>query len=482
MARTDLVVVGGGTAGLVAAIGAAGQGAKVVLIERHRTGGDCLWTGCVPSKSLIAAAAAAHTARSSAHLGVHAREVTVDFAAVMAHVKGAIATIEPHDSPERLRGLGIEVIHGDARFVAPDEVEVDGRRLRFRRALVATGASPAMPPIPGLAEADPLTNETLWDLSERPERLLVLGAGPIGAELGQAFNRLGSRVSLVEMADRILPREEPEGSQLIARRLVDEGVDVRTGTKAVRVESGSATDAGGHHLVVESAAGEERIGFDRILVAVGRAPRTGGLGLDVARVDLTDRGAVAVDDRLQTSNPRIYAAGDITMKLPFTHVAAAHGATVVQNALFGLRARVDHERIPWVTFTAPEVARVGLSVAEARERFGPRISVRTAGHDQLDRAVAAAATDGFAQLVGDDKGRLVGATVIGPRAGETMGEIVAWMANDAKVSAISRSSTHAYPTWSDDVAAASLQDLQASLAKLKPATRALLWIRRMLDR
>jgi pyruvate/2-oxoglutarate dehydrogenase complex dihydrolipoamide dehydrogenase (E3) component len=432
--------------------------------------------------------------RGSGHLGVHAGEVTIDFAAVMAHVKGAIATIEPHDSPERLRSLGIEVIHGDARFVAPDEVEVDGRRLRFRRALISTGASPAMPPIPGLEEVEPLTNETLWGLTERPERLVVLGAGPIGCELGQAFNRLGSQVTLVEMADRILPREEPEGSQLIARHLGDEGVDVRTGTTAVRVEPGGATGGpsgdttggattdGGHHLVVQSGAGEERIGFDRILVAVGRAPRTEGLGLELAQVELTDRGAVDVDDRLQTSNPRIYAAGDITMKLPFTHVASAHGATVVQNALFGLRTRVDHERIPWVTFTSPEVARVGLSVAEARERFGPGISVRTAGHEGVDRAVAAAAMDGFAQLVGDDKGRLVGATVIGPRAGETMGEIVAWMANGAKVSAISRSSTHAYPTWSDDVSQASLQELQASLAKLKPASRVLLWIRRILDR
>jgi pyruvate/2-oxoglutarate dehydrogenase complex dihydrolipoamide dehydrogenase (E3) component len=478
MARIDLVVVGGGTAGLVAAVGAAGQGARVVLIERHRTGGDCLWTGCVPSKAIIAAAAAAHTARGSGHLGVHASDVTVDFAAVMAHVKGAISTLEPHDSPERLRGLGIEVIHGDARFVATDTVEVDRRRLRFRRALIATGASPAMPPIPGLDEAEPLTNETLWDLTERPDRLVVLGAGPIGCELGQAFNRLGSRVTLVEMADRVLPREEPEASQRITRHLGDEGVDVRTATKAVRVGS----DASGRHLVVEGDAGEERIGFDRILVAVGRAPRTDGLGLAAAEVALTDRGAVAVDDRLQTSNPRIYAAGDVTMKLAFTHVATTHGATVVQNALFGLRARVDHERIPWVTFTAPEVARVGLSVAEARERFGPKISVRTAGHDTLDRAVTAAETGGYAQLVGDDKGKLVGATVIGPRAGETMGEIVAWMANDAKVSAISRSSTHAYPTWSDDVSAASLQELQASLAKLKPVTRVLLWVRRLLDR
>jgi pyruvate/2-oxoglutarate dehydrogenase complex dihydrolipoamide dehydrogenase (E3) component len=477
-ARRDLLVVGGGTAGLVAAVGAAGQGARVTLIERARTGGDCLWTGCVPSKALITAAAAAHTARDSGHLGVHADDVRVDLAEVMTHVKGAIATIEPHDSPERLRGEGIEVIQGDARFVTPDAVEVDGRRLTFRRALIATGSAPVLPPVDGLAAADPLTNETVWDLDVLPDRLVVLGGGPIGCELGQAFQRLGSRVVLVEMADRLLPREEPEASQLIETRLRAEGVDVRTATRAVRVRA----DGDGRVVTVDGGAGEETVTADVILVAAGRAPRTSGLGLDRAEVALDDRGAVVVDDRLRTSNPRIFAAGDVTLKLPFTHVAATHGATVVQNALFGLRARVDHERIPWVTFTAPEVAHVGLTAAQARERFGAGASVHTAAHDDLDRAVATGATDGFAQLIGDDKGRLVGATVVGPRAGETIGEIVAWMANDAKVSAIARSSTHAYPTWSDDVAAASLQQLRASLARLKPATRVLLGVRRLLDR
>jgi pyruvate/2-oxoglutarate dehydrogenase complex dihydrolipoamide dehydrogenase (E3) component len=476
--RRDLLVVGGGTAGLVAAVGAAGQGARVTLIERERTGGDCLWTGCVPSKALITAAAAAHTARTSGHLGVHAGDVRVDLGEVMTHVKGAIATIEPHDSPERLRREGVEVIHGEARFVAPDAVEVDGRRLRFRRGLIATGSAPVLPPVDGLAAAHPLTNETVWDLDVLPERLVVLGGGPIGCELGQAFQRLGAQVVLIEMADRLLPREEPEASQLIETRLRAEGVDVRTATKAVRVSA----DGDGHVVGLDGGAGEETVRADAILVAAGRAPRTAGLGLDRAEVAVDERGAVTVDDRLRTSNPRIFAAGDVTMKLPFTHVASTHGATVVQNALFGLRARVDHERIPWVTFTAPEVAHVGLTAAQARERFGAGISVRTAAHDDLDRAVAAGAIDGFAQLVGDDKGRLVGATVVGPRAGETIGEIVAWMANDAKVGTIARGSTHAYPTWSDDVSAASLQELRASLAKLKPVARALLGVRRLLDR
>ena len=477
--RKDLVVVGGGTAGLVAAVGAAGQGARTVLIERHRTGGDCLWTGCVPSKALITAAAAAHAARDSSHLGVHVDEVRVDFAAVMAHVKDAIATIEPHDSPERLRREGVEVVHGDARFVGRDLVEVDGQRIRFRRALIATGSSPVVPGIPGLAEADPLTSESLWDLDVLPERLVVLGGGPIGSELGQAFARLGAKVTLVEMIDRLLPREEPEASAIIAASLTADGVDVCTGHRAVRVVDPTGPAP---RLLVEGPGGEDEIGFDRILVAVGRRPRTAGLGLEFAGVELDERGAVAADDRLRTSNPRIYAAGDVTMKLPFTHVASTHGATVVQNALFGLRARVDHDRIPWVTFTAPEVARVGLSSAEAQERFGAGATVRTAAHVGLDRAIAAGDTGGFAQLIGDDKGRIVGATVVGPRAGETIGEVVAWMAGGAKVSAISRSSTHAYPTWNDDLSAASLEQLRVSLAKVKPFARVLLAVRRLFDR
>ena len=479
MARIDLAVIGGGTAGLVAAIGAANQGAKVVLIERARTGGDCLWSGCVPSKALIEAAAAAHTARSSDHLGVSAERVSIDLPAVMKHVHGAIATLEPHDSPERLRGLGIEVVHGDAWLTGPDQLQVDGRTLRFRRAMVATGSEPVVPELPGLAAAAPLTNETLWDLTELPERLVVLGGGPIGCELGQAFARLGSQVTIVEMMERLLPREEPAASGLIAERLRREGVDVRLGTRAVRVDEGHG---GGHELVVDDGGGEVAVAFDQVLVSVGRRPRTHDLGLEAAEVELDRRGAVVVDDRLRTSNPRIYAGGDVTLELPFTHAAAAHGATVVQNALFGLRASVDHERIPWVTFTSPEVARVGPTADEARERHGSDVVVRTSQHAELDRAVTADDTDGFAQLIGDAKGRIVGATVVGPRAGETIGEVVAWMASGAKVDAIARSSTHAYPTWSSDVAAASLAELSATLAKLRPLTRALLWARRLLSR
>jgi pyruvate/2-oxoglutarate dehydrogenase complex dihydrolipoamide dehydrogenase (E3) component len=470
----DLVVLGGGTAGLTASIGAAQQGARTLLVERDRTGGDCLWTGCVPSKALLTVAGRAQAARTGARLGVRTGEVTVDFAAAMAHVKRAIAAIAPHDAPERLRREGVEVVHGTGRFAAPDRVEVGGRIVRFRRAMIATGASPLLPPIPGLREVDPLTSNTVWDLTHLPRRLVVLGGGPIGAELGQAFARLGSQVTLVEVADGLLPRDEPEARELVAAALAADGVDVRVGTEAVRVER---DDDAGTRLVVDHEGREQAVPFDELLVALGRRPNVTDLGLDAAGVDLDERGAVAVDARLRTSNPRIYAGGDVTMLLPYTHTASTHGATVVQNALYGLRRTVDHERIPWVTFTAPEVARVGLSVAEARARFGDDARVRTAHHVDLDRAVASDETGGFATLVGDPKGRIVGATVVGPRAGETIGEVVAWMAAGAKLSTIVRS-THAYPTWNEDLTAASLEDLQASLARIRPLTRLLLWCRR----
>jgi pyruvate/2-oxoglutarate dehydrogenase complex dihydrolipoamide dehydrogenase (E3) component len=468
MSTWDLAVVGGGTAGLTAAVGAARIGARVLLVERDRTGGDCLWTGCVPSKALLAAAEHAHAARQAGRLGVDVDGVRVDLARVMAHVKRAIARIEPHDAPERLEREGVTVRHGHARFTAPGRLEIDGREERFRRAMVATGARPLVPDLPGLAAARPLTSDTVWGLTELPSRLVVLGGGPIGVELGQAFARLGSRVTMVEMDAQLLPREEPEAAAVVARRLTEEGVGVRTSTRAVAVHGGE--------LEVEGPGGSERLGFDELLVAVGRRPNTDDLGLERIGVEVDARGAVTVDDRLRTTADRMFAGGDVTMRLPFTHVAGAHGATVVQNAVVGLRARVDHERIPWVTFSSPEVARVGLTAAQARRRFGS-VVVRTSHHADLDRAIAVDDTDGFATLVGDRRGRIVGATVVGPRAGESIGEVAAWMAGGAKVGRIVRT-THPYPTWSEDLVAASLEDLNTTLARLRPLTRALVWLRR----
>ena len=463
--RWDLAVVGGGTAGMTAAIAAARVGARVLLVERDRTGGDCLWTGCVPSKALLTAAARAHTARAGGHLGVHVGDVRVDLAAVMDHVRDAIATIEPHDSPQRLEREGVVVRHGQARFAGPGRLEVDDHLEPFRRAMVATGSRPLVSDLPGLRDADPLTSDTVWELRELPERLVVLGGGPIGVELGQAFARLGSGVTVVEMAGQLLPREEPEAAEVLTRRLRAEGIDVRTSTRATAVR--------GDRLEVNGPSGADTLAFDRLLVAMGRVPTTAGLGLEQLGVEVDRRGAVVVDDRMRTTAPRVFAGGDVTLRLPFTHVAAAHGAAVAQNAVLGLRARVDHDRIPWVTFTSPEVARIGLTVAEARAHW-PSAVVRTARHDELDRAVTAADIDGFATLVGDRRGRIVGATVVGPRAGETIGEVAAWMARGGRVGRIVRTS-HAYPTWSEDLVAASLEDVSATIQRLRPATR--VWIR-----
>jgi pyruvate/2-oxoglutarate dehydrogenase complex dihydrolipoamide dehydrogenase (E3) component len=355
---------------------------------------------------------------------------------------------------------------------------VDGRTLRFRHAMIATGVAPLLPSLPGSRIAAPLTSDNLWDVRALPRRLLVLGGGPKGVELGQAFARLGAPVTLVQQADRLLPREEPVASQVIEAALTAEGVEVHVGSRALRIETGER----GRYLVVDDGGQPRQLPFAALLVAVGRRPRTEGLGVELAGVALDGRGAVVVDDRLRTTNPRIYAGGDVTMRLPYTHTAFAHGATVVQNALFGLRHSVDHDRIPWVTFTDPEVARVGLSVGQARERFGTRMRVRVAPHGALDRAVTAAATTGSATLVGDPSGRLVGATIIGPRAGETIGEVVAWMAGGATLSTIVRSATHAYPTWSQDLEAASLEELRSGLARLRPASSMFMGARRLLLR
>ena len=328
-ARYDLVVLGGGTAGLVSAMIAAGAGARVALIERERTGGDCLWTGCVPSKSLIAAAGLAHRMRHADAVGLAPVDPQIDFERVMGHVSRAIATIAPHDSPQRLRAAGVEVIEADGRFVAPGRIDVAGRTLRWRTAIIATGSRPLLPPVEGLADVQPLTTDSVWSLRELPGRLAVLGGGPIGCELAQAFARLGAHVTIVEMADRLLVKEEPRASALIAERLRGEGIDVRTATRATAVRDGALLLDGG-----------DSVAFDRILVATGRVPRTTDLGLDSVGVEVDARGAVIVDGRLRTSGRGIFAAGDVTGRLAFTHVAGHHARVATPNALFHTRSKV----------------------------------------------------------------------------------------------------------------------------------------------
>ena len=469
----DLAVIGGGTAGLVAARTAAGLGARVVLIERDRPGGDCLWTGCVPSKSLIAAAGLAHRMRTADALGLEPHEPSFSFAKVMERVHAAIAAIEPEDSADALRRDGVEVIQGSARFAGPGAIDVDGRTLAYRSALIATGSRPVVPGLPGLAAADPLTNETVWELREQPRRLAVLGGGPIGCELGQAFRRLGSDVTIVELLGDVLAREEPEARALIARRLRDEGVDLRLGAR-VEAAEGSGT------LLLE---GGERIEADRILVAAGRRPETDGLGLETIGAELDSRGALRVDDRLATTARNVYAAGDAIAALPFTHVAGYHGRTVAANALFKARTSVSYDAVPWVTFTDPEVARVGLTEAEARERHGDAVVVVTQDYAHNDRAVTAADTAGFAKLVGDPKGRLVGATVAAPHGGESIAELAAWIRAGGKLADVSQT-VHAYPTFSEGQARAADEYLKRRYfnPRVRRFTRPALALLRRLDR
>jgi pyruvate/2-oxoglutarate dehydrogenase complex dihydrolipoamide dehydrogenase (E3) component len=476
----DLVVVGGGTGGLVSSLIAAGVGARVALIERDRTGGDCLWTGCVPSKSLIGAARLAQRMREAQAVGLAPVDPLVDFPDVMRHVHGAIATIEPHDSPERLRAEGVEVVHGDGRFLDAHTLEVDGRRMHFRAAIVATGSRPRPAPVPGGDEADVVTTDSFWSLTELPDRLVILGGGPIGCELGQAMRRLGSDVVLVESADRLLVKEEPAASELIAARLKAEGVRLRLGTRAVRIER---PEQGRPRLIVETRhGGVETVEFDRLLSATGREPRTQGMGLDAAGVQTDGHGAVVVTESLRTSRSNIFAVGDVTARLPFTHVAAHHARVATVNALFGTRRTVD-QTIPWVTFTDPEVARVGMTEAQARQRWGARAVLARSDYALLDRAVTDGQRHGFALLIGDPRGRLVGATVAAPAAGEAIAELTARVAAGDRIGAIS-SAVHAYPTFAEGPARAADDHLRRRYAKrrYRLASRVALTARELLMR
>lgn len=461
----DLLVVGGGTAGIVGAKTAARLGARVLLVERGRTGGDCLWTGCVPSKALLAAADAAAAVRRGVRLGVTASGVEVDFARVMQHVHDAVARIAPVDSAEALTRAGVTVRTGQARLTSAGTAEVCGRQVFFDQALLATGASPAVPDVPGLAELDHLTSDTVWDLSELPSDLVVLGGGSIGCELAQAFARLGSRVTLVEAAPRLLTREDPAAAALVEAALVADGVRVRTGSAVVGVEQVDAA-----HGVLCLADGE-RIGATRLLVALGRTPRTTGIGLDRAGVAVDARGFVVVDDTLRTTHPRIWAAGDLTGHPQFTHAASVHGSLAAANAVLGLRRRVDVASLPRVTFTDPEVAAVGVSTDALATDGAERLRFLDSSHQHVDRAVAEGDTDGFARLAVDRRGRVRGATVVGPRAGETLAELTLAVARGLTTRQLA-GVTHPYPTYGDGPWNAVIGDVRAQLER--PSSRRVL--------
>ena len=445
---------------------AAAAGARVALVERERTGGDCLWTGCVPSKSLIAAADLAHGVGRAHEYGLEGRLEPVSLERVMDRVQRVIAQIEPDDSPQRLRGLAIDVIEDQGRFTGPHTLRVGARQLRFRSAIVATGAAPVVPPIPGMEGPDVFTSDTFWGLHKLPERLVVLGGGPIGCELGQALGRLGAEVAIVDVADRLLPKDEPEAAATVAEALAAEGITLHLERKAVEVRREEG-DSG--QLAVEGPAGPEQLPFDALLVAVGRRARTKDMGLEALGLQPDERGALAVGDDLRTNVRHVFAVGDVTGRMPFTHVAAHHARTAAINALFGTRRKVDPV-LPWVTFTRPEVAHVGLTLAEARETYGHGLRVARSDLADLDRAVTEGKTTGFSLLVGDPKGRLVGATVVGSAAGEVIAELTARVKHGDKIDAVS-TTVHAYPTMAEAPARAADDYLRQKYAR--PLPRAL---------
>lgn len=441
----DLVVIGGGTAGLVCAMGAAGLGARVALVERHLLGGDCLNTGCVPSKALLRSARVVGEWRRGPALGITADEVRVDFAHVMARVRARRAAVAAHDAAERLRAAGVDVFFGDAGFVDRRSVGVGDRRLRFRRAVIATGSRPAVPPLAGLDAVPFLTNESIFELRAQPRRLLVIGAGPIGCELGQAFARFGSSVTLIDQAERLLPRDDPDAAIILARHLERDGVRLVLGARIERADS----DAGAVRLML--AGGHAGVGRacllhgDALLVAAGRVPNVDGLDLDVAGVR-AGPGGVEVDERLQTSNPRVYASGDVCSDFKFTHAADALSRLVLQNALFFGRRSAGALVIPWVTYTDPEVAHVGVTSGEA-SRSGGRLATITVPLSEIDRAIVDEETDGFVRVY-HEKGRLRGCTIVAPHAGELIGEAVYVLTHGGSLTALS-ATIHPYPTASE---------------------------------
>ena len=406
----DICVIGGGTGGLVVAAGCSQLGASTVLIESHRMGGDCLNTGCVPSKSLLAAAHAAIAYRRAASFGLEQAAPRIDFARVQQHVRGVIEAIAPNDSEERFIGLGVNVLREQARFTAPDEVLAGDTRIRARRFVIATGSAAFVPPVPGLADLPYLTNETIFDIERLPDHLLIMGGGPIGCELAQAFVRLGAQVSLVEMTS-ILPKDDPELSDVVRRALLADGVRLHEGHKVVR----AAGTGNKITLEIEKSGSRQTLEGSHLLVAAGRRPRVAGLGLDLARVAHSDKG-ITVDRRLRTSNKRIFAVGDVLGGPQFTHLAAYHAGIVIRNALFRLPAKADLSALPWVTFTDPELAHVGLSEAAARATGDIRILRWPLSEN--DRAQAEHRHEGFIKVVTSAKGRILGADIVGPSAGE----------------------------------------------------------------
>jgi pyruvate/2-oxoglutarate dehydrogenase complex dihydrolipoamide dehydrogenase (E3) component/uncharacterized membrane protein YdjX (TVP38/TMEM64 family) len=472
----NLIVIGAGSAGLVSAYIGAAVKAKVTLVEKHRMGGDCLNTGCVPSKALIKTARLLAQIRNAEAFGLRNASAQVDFAQVMERVRRVVKQIEPHDSAERYTGLGVECIEGNARISSPWTVEIttaSGKRTLSTRAIViAAGAEPLVPPIPGIEQVGCLTSETLWDLKTLPRRLVVLGGGPIGCELAQAFARLGSRVTQVEMLPRLLPREDPEVSEMVRQRFVAEGIEVLLGHKAEAFD--------GKRLVASHAGGRIEIPFDEVLCALGRVPRTRGYGLEELGIATTQARTVETNDYLQTVYPNIYACGDVAGPYQFTHTASHQAWYAAVNALFSplRRLRADYAVIPWATFTDPEVARVGLSESEARER-GVAHEVTVYDIEDLDRAIADGTNQGMVKVItarGSD--RILGATIVGEHAAEVIAEFVAAMRHGLGMNKI-LATIHIYPTLAEanKYAAGAWKKAHAPRALLSAVEKFHAWMR-----
>ncbi|BAW95204.1 mercuric reductase [[Synechococcus] sp. NIES-970] len=439
----DIVVIGGGSGGLVVASAAAQLNAKVALVEKNRLGGDCLWSGCVPSKSFLHAAKVAHQVRQARQVGICAEAPEINFPEVIGHVQKAIATIEPHDSPERFRELGVEVIFGEGRFLNETTFLVNGRKLTARAFVVATGSRATIPAIEGLEAVDFITNEQVFSLAEQPKSLAVIGAGPMGCELGQAFHRLGTEVTLITGGDRLLPKEEPEVAAVLEQQFIQEGIKILKNARLKRVE----VVKGKKHLYTEDDSQVATIA-DEILLATGRSPNVQSLNLEAAGVEYNDQG-ICVNEKLQTTNGRIFACGDVIGGYQFTHVAAYEAVVVLQNALSPLKLflkSTNYRVIPWATFTDPEVARVGFTEAQARQRHGD-VLVFQLPFAAVDRAQAENKTVGLSKLITRKNGEILGAHLVGSQAGELIHEIVLAMSYRLPVSALT--GIHIYPTLSE---------------------------------
>ncbi|MDW4500478.1 FAD-dependent oxidoreductase [Sulfitobacter sp. D35] len=437
--ETDILVIGAGSAGLSVAAGAVQMGARVVLLEGHEMGGDCLNYGCVPSKALLAAAKAAHGQRHAERFGVANAPGEADYAKVMEHVAGVIAEIAPVDSQERFEGLGVTVIREYGRFISPEEVQAGETVIKARRIVIATGSSPLVPPIPGLDTVPYLTNETLFDQREKPEHLLIVGGGPIGMEMAQAHVRLGCRVTVIE-GETSLGKDDPEMASVVLETLRAEGVAIEEGAKVAEVSGKSGA-------IEVTAEDGRRFSGSHLLVAVGRKINTDRLDLEKASIATSDRGRIEVDDTLRTSNRRVYAIGDAAGGLQFTHVAGYHASVIIRSLLFALPAKAKTAHIPWCTYTDPELAQVGLTEAQARAEYGGRVEIATFAYDENDRAIAEHHTRGHIKVM-VVSGRPVGATIVGHGAGEQISLWALALANRLKMSQVA-GMVAPYPTYGE---------------------------------